>query len=48
MATEAEQAVQYAPTLAFIDHRFQDVSASTCVDYLPGAGVRSCFAPEAA
>jgi len=28
MATEAEQAVQYAPTLAFIDHRFQDMSAS--------------------
>ena len=31
MATEAEQAVQCAPTLAFIDRRFQDVLA-TCVD----------------
>ena len=28
MATEAEQAVQCAPTLAFIDRRFQDVLAT--------------------
>lgn len=34
MATEAQQAVQYAPTLAFIYRRFRDVLASsTCVDY---------------